>query len=280
MAAVTEDRAQTTPRARKKASATSAKPAKYPRHTVEKALRIPKAIYDQNAGKPTSPADAAKFTTGGKANGPFRTEVSSAKKYGFLRSENGKLVPEERARKAIAPQSETDRISALQEAVLAAPDLADVYNHYRGENLPDQGFFRNALTDRFGIPSDKASEFLEIFWESMRSAELIDESGERPRLLASGRDEPHTGGTTRPREAPNTAAEGTTCFVMQPFGGHLGGYYETIFKPAIDQAGLRAVRSDDDIFRGFAETWVLGLLVSVGCIMSRGVRGRRSCGGW
>ena len=32
--------------------------------------------------------------------------------------------------------------------------------------------------------------------------------------------------------------------------------------------------------RGFAETWVLGLLVSVGCIMSRGVRGRRSCVGW
>ena len=36
----------------------------------------------------------------------------------------------------------------------------------------------------------------------------------------------------------------------------------------------------DLIDRGFAETWVLGLLVSVGCIMSRGVRGRRSCGGW
>ena len=32
--------------------------------------------------------------------------------------------------------------------------------------------------------------------------------------------------------------------------------------------------------RGFAKTWVLGLLVSVGCIMSRGVRGRRSCVGW
>ena len=35
-----------------------------------------------------------------------------------------------------------------------------------------------------------------------------------------------------------------------------------------------------DTYRGFAKTWVLGLLVSVGCIMSRGVRGRRSCVGW
>ena len=248
MAAATGDTAQSTPSGRKKASTPSAKQAKYPRHAVEKALRIPKAIYDQNAGKPTSLADAAKFTTGGSANGAFQVEVASAKKYGFLRSEDRKLVPEERARKAIAPQSETDRISALQEAVLAAPDLSDVYDHYRGENLPDQRFFLNALTDRFGIPSDKVSEFLEIFWESIRSAELIDESGERPRLLDIDHDEARAGDVTGPREAPSAAADGTTCFVMQPFGGHLGGYYETIFKPAIEQAGLRAVRADDDIF--------------------------------
>ncbi len=35
---------------------------------------------------------------------------------------------------------------------------------------------------------------------------------------------------------------------MQPFGGHLGTYYESIFKPAIQQAGLTPVRADDDIF--------------------------------
>ena len=248
MAAVTEDTLQTNPRGRKNASATSSKPGNYPRHPVEKALRIPKAIYDQNAGKPTSLADAARFTTGGKAHGPFRTEVASAKKYGFLRSEDRKLVPEERARKAIAPQSETDRISALREAVLAAPDLSEVYHHYRGENLPDDRFFRNALTDSFDIPSEKVSEFLEIFFDSMRSAELIDESGPRPRLIDVDISEAPTGGVSSQRKAKPPAAGGATCFVMQPFGGHLGGYYETIFKPAIEQAGLRAVRADDDIF--------------------------------
>ena len=251
MAAGTKSTAQKPPKMQKKASTKSAeraKPAKYPRHAVERALRIPKAIYDQNAGKPTSLADAAKFSTGRKVNGAFNQEVSSAKKFGFLRSKAGKIVPEERARKAIAPQSETDRISALREAVLAAPDLSDVYNHYRGENLPDDHFFQNALTDRFGIPPDKVSEFLQIFLESMRAAELIDESGDRPTLLDIGRDEAHAGGVSSPRKAKHTAAEGTTCFVMQPFGGHLGGYYEAIFKPAIEQAGLRAVRADDDIF--------------------------------
>jgi hypothetical protein len=227
------------------AQLSSASQAKFPRHSVEKALRIPKAIYDQNAGKPTSLSDTAKFTTGGSANGPFNVEVSSAKKYGFLRSEDGKLVPETRARKALAPQTDSDRLVALREAVLAAPDLSDVYSHYRGENLPDDQFFRNALIDRFNIPADKVSEFLQVFYESMRAAGLLDESGERPKLIDVGRDEVQKGASSTPKV---TIAKGTTCFVMQPFGGNLGTYYESIFKPAIEQAGLEPVRADDDIF--------------------------------
>ncbi|MDQ2984762.1 MAG: hypothetical protein M3R70_12715 [Actinomycetota bacterium] len=81
-------------------------------------------------------------------SGAFTVELSSAKKYGFLSSDAGKLVLQGRARKAIAPQSETDRVTALRDAVLAAPDLSAVYNFYRGESLPDEQFFINALTPR------------------------------------------------------------------------------------------------------------------------------------
>jgi len=28
-----------------------------------------------------------------------------------------------------------------------APEISDVYTHYRGENVPDDEFFRNALGD-------------------------------------------------------------------------------------------------------------------------------------
>lgn len=231
-----------------KSSAAVAQQAKFPRHAVEKALRIPKAIFDQNAGKPTSVADAAKYTTGGSANGPFTVEASSSKKYGLLTTETGgKLVPSDRARRILFPQSETDRRTGLREAVLAAPDLAEVYSHYRGENLPDKEFFTNALRDNFKVPADKIGEFLDVFYESMRSAELLDESSERPRLIDVGRDDAASpGGATPPRKV--AVAAGTTCFVMQPFGGFLGTYYETIFKPAIEQAGLTPIRADNEIF--------------------------------
>jgi hypothetical protein len=38
------------------------------------------------------------------------------------------------------------------------------------------------------------------------------------------------------------------CFVIMPFGGWLDGYYETIYKPAIESAGLQPHRADD-LFR-------------------------------
>jgi hypothetical protein len=229
-------------------SRAAAQAAKFPRHSVERALRIPRAIYEQNGGKPATLQEAVRFTGGTSVSGPFRTEVSSGKKYGYLEpAENGKVGLTDRARRAIAPQSENDRLHAYREAILAAPDISDVYNFYRGENLPDQQFFVNALTDRFGVPADKVGEFLEIFNDSVATAQLIDGSGERPRLLDVGRDQEHR------QKAPTAPAKravssGTTCFVMQPFGGHLGGYFETIYKPAIEQAGLQALRADAEIF--------------------------------
>jgi hypothetical protein len=220
--------------------------ADYPRHAVDKALRIPKALYDQGATRGATVAEAAQYTTGGKVTGPFNSEVASAKKYGFLRSDAGKLVLEDRARQAIAPQRETDRISALRDAVQDAPGIAAVYAEYRGENLPDDQFLRNALTDKFQIAPDRTSEFIDVFVESMRTAELLDESGDRRRLLDLGRDETHRAGKVAGAKVAVVA--GTTCFVMQPFGGHLGTYYDTVYRPAITQAGLHPVRADDDMF--------------------------------
>lgn len=234
-------------KADKKSSKSAAQQAKYPRHSVEKALRIPRAIYEQNAGNPATRKEAAAYA-GGSVTGAFNVEVSSARKYGFLETQDKRLVVTARARQAIAPQSETDRINALRDAILSAPDVSDVYNFYRGENLPDDEFLRNALIDRFKIPVDKTAEFTEVFFEDIRAADLLDESGERPRLLDIGRDESHQKSERKQVKSSVKPEAGDTCFVMQPFAGHLGSYYESIFKPAIKQAGLRPIRADDEIF--------------------------------
>jgi hypothetical protein len=233
-------------------SRSAAHMAKFPRHSVVRALRIPRVILDQNAGHETSPAEAARFL-GGKVSGEFRLEISSAKKYGFLTSQEGKLALTDRAKHVIRPQNDTDELEAIREAVLEAPDISEVYNHYRGEYLPDEDFFTNALVDRFKIPADKVSDFLQVFTESLESAKLIDNSGNRPKLIDIGRDE-----TTRPTGTQGTRSTGgrisptlasdDTCFVMQPFTPPYGGYYETVFRPAIERVGLIPIRADAEIF--------------------------------
>jgi hypothetical protein len=130
----------------------------FPRHAVRKALRVPRAILDQNAGKACSDREAAGFC-GVKVSGPFGVEISSALKYGFLRRpEPGQVEVTDLAKKVLRPQSASDEIDGLREAVQTAPILGEVYKHYRGENIPDDQFFRNALTDTFRIPDAKVEE--------------------------------------------------------------------------------------------------------------------------
>lgn len=235
----------------KKSPAAPSSSAKFPRHSLEKALRVPRAILEQNAGRPCTTAEAAKYLDV-SPSGPFTVEISSAKKYGFLESQDGKLALTDRAKRILRPQTDNDEVAALREAVLQAPDISDVYNHYRGESLPDEKFFQNALTDRFKIPADKVVEFRVVFLDSLRKAKLIDESGDRPRLTDVGREGGARASSPANRSPGRSSTPATltnkTCFVMQPFAPPYGGYYETMFEPAIEKSGLQPIRADAEIF--------------------------------
>jgi hypothetical protein len=117
-------------------------------------------------------------------NGPYRVEISSALKYGLLsRPESGILAVTDRARQAIRPQKPGDDIDALRQAVLDAPEISEVYKHYRGEYLPDGTFFEHALVDKFHIPPEKVSEFTEIFMATLNSARLLERKDDKYRVL-------------------------------------------------------------------------------------------------
>ena len=158
----------------------------YPRHSLEAALRIPKAILDQNAGKPTTDKQASQFVGLKSPRGPFAVEIGSGIKYGYLkRPSTGTLEVTDLARQILRPKAAEDATKGYQQAVLNAPTLSDVYLHYRGENLPDREFFDNALEDTFKIPKDKLSEFKDVFTQSLKAAKLSEELDGRVRILHS-----------------------------------------------------------------------------------------------
>ena len=243
---------------KRKAKKTTAKAKKrapvinYPRHSVEKALRIPRAIVEQNAGKDCSEKDAANYCGVGY-NGPFRLEISSSLKYGLLeRPSPGQIQPTELVKKILRPQSPSDELSGLREAVLKAPIIGEVYKHYRGENLPDRKFFKNTLIDTFKVPSEKLSEFIDIFIETLEKSKLAEKTGDKYRIIDIS-NEGSNGLVDSSSEIEKLSKSASisssdTCFVMMPFAKPLGDYYAKIYEPAIIKVGLKPIRADNDIF--------------------------------
>jgi hypothetical protein len=235
---------------RKERSRSAAVP-NFPRHSLLKALRIPRAILEQNAGRACTDRDAVRFA-GLAFHGPSRVEISSSIKYGLLtRPTDGNVEVTELAKRILRPQNPTDELDGLREAFLNAPTVSLVYKHYRGENVPDEQFFRNALVDNFKIPEDKVDEVKAIFFEDLADAQLIEDVGGKKRVLDIARDAESKipGDDTLKRISKGVKIEqGDTCFVMMPFAEPLGGYYKLVYEPAITKAGLRAIRADDEIF--------------------------------
>lgn len=235
----------------KKAPTTSSTTAKYPRHALKKTLRIPNAILEQNAGKECSEKEAAGFIGAG-GGGPFRLEVSSAIKYGLLeRPSAGRMKITDLAKTILRPHTPEDELSGLREAVMKAPDISDVYSHYRGENLPDAKFFNNALVETFGIPQDKLGEFTAIFRETLTDAKLLEQHENKYRVLDISDVRGGEGAAAERIKVLGKTIKTTstdTCFVMMPFRAPHGDYYAKIYEPAIRNAGLTPIRADADMF--------------------------------
>jgi len=259
--------AETKPKGKKRKSSKRSKRPKgavkhtttlaYPKHPILKCLRIPQAVLENGAGKECTDREAANYAGIGWS-GPVAVEISSAIKYGLLqRPSAGKVEPTDIIRRIVRPQKTTDRIDAIREAVLKAPLISDVYKHYRGENLPEEtSFLANTATESFKIPADRVAEFINVFLEDLEAAQLLEEvAGGKKRVLDITHIPSDVSGVSTTTEdhlkkvSKGVTVEPTdTCFVMMPFAHPIGGYYASIYEPAIKKAGLTPVRADTDIF--------------------------------
>jgi hypothetical protein len=227
----------------------------YPKDSLATSLRIPQAILEQNAGNACKDAEAAKFARIGWT-GVVRVEISSALKYGLLeRPSPGTVKPTELVRKIFRPEDPKDRLDALRQAVLTAPVISDLYKRYRGEYLPDKEFLRNTAINSFNVAEDQADEFVAIFLQTLKDAELLQDLGDgKTRVLdvtspTSGVPSSEIGEEQIKKLSKGVTVQASdTCFVMMPFAERIGGYYATIYRPAIERAKLTAVRADADIY--------------------------------
>ena len=238
----------------KKPKSTTSKHWKFPKNTLEDAIRIPKSIEEKNAGNPMRAADLTKAVGFKRANDwRFLDLLRSANQYGLV-SGSGQTAlvrMEKLGQDIIMPASPRQRQKAMLAAFNNVPDFKSVADFYGDKKIPEDEFFLNTLTREFHIPRDRVEVFSQVFLSNLDylrafvvpSKEISTADIAEIKL---GGDEVEKAGVERTiAKQPRVREFLDTCFVMMPFGEWFDRYYQDIYVPAIREAGFEPIRADE-----------------------------------
>jgi hypothetical protein len=223
-------------------------PWTFPKTTLEDAIKIARAIEEQNAGnamKPDILSKAVGFNS--LADWRFLDLLRSANQYGLV-SGSGKISPvslTDLGRDVVAPSTPSARPKALQSAFRTVEDFRRVEEFYNGKKLPEDEFFENNLFREFSIPRERIKAFIDIFTSNLNYLHAFRPDRTSPGPLIESELRPRDADIAGHDEASSGRQFLDTCFVMMPFGQWMDTYYREIYVPAIREAGLEPVRADE-----------------------------------
>ena len=231
-----------------KSSKPAALPWTFPKNTLEDAIKIARAIEEQNGGNPMKPDVRAKAVGyNSMADWRFLDLLRSSNLYGLVNS-SGKINPvglTEIGQDVVAPSTPPARPKALMAAFRSVEDFRKVEDFYKGKKLPEDEFFENNLFREFSIPRERVKAFIETFTSNLNYLHAFrpDRTGVGPVLESDLRpSEPDIPGGD---DGSSGRRFLDTCFVMMPFGQWMDAYYREIYVPAIREAGLEPVGADE-----------------------------------
>ena len=224
-------------------------PWKFPKNTLEEALKVAKALEEKFAGNPTKAEDLVRAVGFNKTNDwRFKDLLRSGILYGITAGsgETATVLLEKLGEDIVSPGSSDQRQKALLQAFRNVEDFQKVEAFYKGKKIPEDEFFENTLVRQFNIPRDRVQIFSKVFLENLnflKAFRVSETQGETGGL-------PTTKVIDTSISTPEKRAEGVrefldTCFVMMPFGEYYDAYYKEVYIPAIKEAGFEPVRADE-----------------------------------
>ncbi len=145
-----------------------------PRHTIDEALRVARAIADQYGKQPTRPLEVAKAMGMAPTTGKFETLTGASIAYGFTEggSRADLIAITDLGRRVIAPQAEGDDLAAKREALLLPRVPNEFLRRYDGSPLPREDIGRNVL-DGMGVPAAATERTLKLIVDSADDLGLL-----------------------------------------------------------------------------------------------------------
>jgi predicted nucleotide-binding protein len=140
--------------------------ADVPAGSLDRALRIPRAIADNYGYKPTSPLQVAVALDVHPSSSSFRMLTGAAIAYGLTaggyNAETISITP--LAMRIVRPTTEGDDIKAKREAFLKPRVIREFLQKYDRAPIPRDDIARNVLID-LGVPTDRTGEVLTLIVE-------------------------------------------------------------------------------------------------------------------
>src|SRR5207253_9311718 len=123
----------------------------FPKHTLEEAIRVARALYEANGGQPLPPTETAIALGMSPGSSDFRTILSSSIKYGLTRGSfnTERIAMEPLALQILEPKSTDEAHAALVTAALTPETFRATYDYFRGKKLPEPSFFQNTVIREF-----------------------------------------------------------------------------------------------------------------------------------
>lgn len=145
-----------------------------PSASLDEALRVPQAILDHYAGRPTAPLYVAKALNVDPQGSQLKVLSGAAIAFGLVEggAQAAKISVTELARRILRPTVENADLVAKREAVLQPRVFGEFLRNYDNNPFPRQDLALNVL-EGMGVPRAKTPEVLDRIEASARSVGFL-----------------------------------------------------------------------------------------------------------
>lgn len=157
------------------------------------ALRVPRAIAENYAGKPASPLNVAAALEMQPKAGRFRLLTGAAIAYGVTSGgpNASEIAITPLGKRIVQPTQEGDDLLARREALLRPRVIGEFLKKYNGAPLPRADIAVNVLLE-MGVPRDRADEVLDFIVQGAESVGVLTEIKGKKYVDLAGVPEPET----------------------------------------------------------------------------------------
>lgn len=147
-----------------------------PAASLEEALRVPEAMLEHYAGKPTLPLHLAKALNVDPNGSQLKVLTGAAMAFGLTEggAQAAAISITDLARRILRPTTEGQDDAAKREAVLAPRVFREFLTNYNGHSFPRADLAINVL-EGMGVPRNKAAEVLDRIEASARAVGYLEE---------------------------------------------------------------------------------------------------------